>query len=305
MKTLPREQLLKYIEYAIKMESAVYTHDRIIENYNCVARNNRPSLNQLPEPASPGLPPEIDPTTSGFGILIVTGVITGLISIPVISMGSFGTVMGIVVLGIAIAMFIVGIKPKLQLKSAEKEYDQQIEYYKRRKDDVEKENQNRRNKYDSEMKVWNNSDRKAKARLNKEKQKIVQDLAMYYKQDIIYPKYRNLAALTSIYEYLESGRCDELTGPQGAYNLYEDELRKDIIINQLNTIISDLEQIKYNQYMLYQEVKQIQTNTQRIANELYQIKGFAYEITQIAALNTYYNGINAASSSALAFSRSL
>lgn len=41
-----------------------------------------------------------------------------------------------------------------------------------------------------------------------------------YSVNIIYPKYRNFAAICTIYEYFDSGRCTELSGPTGAYNLY-------------------------------------------------------------------------------------
>ena len=113
-------------------------------------------------------------------------------------------------------------------------------------------------------------------------------LDRYYASDVIYPKYRTLPALTSIYEYFMTGRCTELTGPHGAYNLYEDELRKDTVISQLNTVIENLEQIRQNQYMLYQQVKAIQENTATIASELQQIKGYTVQIAQLTALNAYY-----------------
>lgn len=113
-------------------------------------------------------------------------------------------------------------------------------------------------------------------------------LEKFYASEIIYPKYRTLPALTSIYEYFMTGRCTELTGPHGAYNLYEDELRKDTVISQLNTVIENLEQIRQNQYMLYQQVKAIQENTAVIASELKQIKGYTIQIAQLTALNAYY-----------------
>lgn len=113
-----------------------------------------------------------------------------------------------------------------------------------------------------------------------------------YDKGIIYRKYCTLPALTSIYEYFITGRCTELTGPHGAYNLYEDELRKDTVISQLNTVIENLEQIKQNQYLLYQQVKAIQENTSAIASELRQIKGYTVAIAQLTVLNAYYAALN-------------
>ena len=53
-----------------------------------------------------------------------------------------------------------------------------------------------------------------------------------------------------------------------------------------------MEKIKQNQYMLYQQIKEIQKNTSVIASELKQIKGYTVQIAQLTALNTYYAGLN-------------
>lgn len=78
-----------------------------------------------------------------------------------------------------------------------------------------------------------------------------------YGADIVFGKYRDLAAITSFYEYLLSGRCETLDGVNGCYNLYETELRANIIINKLDVIGDSLEQIKSNQYMLYSQLSDV------------------------------------------------
>lgn len=72
-----------------------------------------------------------------------------------------------------------------------------------------------------------------------------------YAAGIIFGKYQNAVALSSFYEYLMSGRCEKLEGTNGAYNLYESEVRANRVIEQLDTVIDSLEQIKSNQYMMY------------------------------------------------------
>ena len=57
-------------------------------------------------------------------------------------------------------------------------------------------------------------------------------------------------------EYLLSGRCEDLTGYTGAYNLYEQELRMNIIIAELELISEELDAIKENQYMIYNAICQ-------------------------------------------------
>ena len=97
-------------------------------------------------------------------------------------------------------------------------------------------------------------------------------LKQLYSLDIIFPKYRNFVAISQIYEYYMSGRCTELEGHEGAYNIFESEVRQNIIILQLNNVLNQLEQIKQNQYMIYQALQeansrlaQIESNTQAIA----------------------------------------
>ncbi len=90
----------------------------------------------------------------------------------------------------------------------------------------------------------------------------------YHSLNVIYPKYLDIVALTTILEYYETGRVSELKGPDGAYNLYESELRQNIIITKLDTIINQLEQIKSNQYMLYNELQKIEIGVESMSNKL-------------------------------------
>lgn len=99
-----------------------------------------------------------------------------------------------------------------------------------------------------------------------------QALKQLYDLDIIFPKYRNFIAISQIYEYYMSGRCTTLEGHEGAYNIFENEARQNIIILQLNNVLNQLEQIKQNQYMIYQAIQesnailnQIESNTAAIA----------------------------------------
>ena len=89
-----------------------------------------------------------------------------------------------------------------------------------------------------------------------------------YAYDIIFVKYRNVVALSSFYEYLISGRCTTLEGADGAYNIYENEIRLDHVIDQLDTVISSLEDIKKNQYMMYTELQKINSSLQSLNSKM-------------------------------------
>ncbi|MBQ9845551.1 MAG: hypothetical protein IJO54_05655 [Oscillospiraceae bacterium] len=83
-----------------------------------------------------------------------------------------------------------------------------------------------------------------------------ENLEKLYSLDVIYGKYRDMVAISMFVQYLESGRCEELKGPNGCYNLYESELRQNMIIGKLSEISDKLDAIQANQYELYQTITQ-------------------------------------------------
>lgn len=85
-----------------------------------------------------------------------------------------------------------------------------------------------------------------------------------YAAGIIFEKYQNVVALSSFYEYLMSGRCEKLEGANGAYNLYEAEVRANRVIERLDTVIDSLEQIKDNQYMMYSAMCSMQAELEQL-----------------------------------------
>ena len=159
-------------------------------------------------------------------------------------------------------------------------------------------NKESKQKYLTDHQTWMDFKNDGLSYLEGKKTEMQTVLSEYYASGCIFPKYRNLPALTSIYEYLTSGRCDGLTGPNGAYNLYETELRQNTVIAQLNTIIENLEQIRNNQYTLYQEMTRITANTSRISSELSVISTYTFKLTQLSALNAFYNSVTAENSGA-------
>ena len=103
-----------------------------------------------------------------------------------------------------------------------------------------------------------------------------------YAAGIIFGKYQNAVALSSFYEYLVSGRCEKLEGTNGAYNLYESEVRANRAIEQLDTVIDSLDQIKANQYMMYsamcsmkQELTQLNDTMNSALAAIYNIENSA------------------------------
>ena len=89
-------------------------------------------------------------------------------------------------------------------------------------------------------------------------QEVYKLLTYMYDKKIIHPKYQNIVAMAQIYEYFDTGRCTELEGPNGAYNLYESELRANIIIDNLSEIATQLQVFNRNMSTLTNSI--LETN---------------------------------------------
>lgn len=93
-------------------------------------------------------------------------------------------------------------------------------------------------------------------------------LKKYYSLNIIHKKYRNFISISSFYEYFDTGRCSQLEGHEGAYNLFESELRLNHIMTSLDEISDKLDSIRHYQYALYRELKSANQKQGRVVSEL-------------------------------------
>lgn len=155
------------------------------------------------------------------------------------------------------------------------EYENNLGQYQIRLSEIESENQKKRDMYEKQLVAYSEEvadyESRGKAVMHElfdAKWNLEEALISLYEEGIIYSKYRNLVAVSTIYEYLASGRCDQLEGPNGAYNLYEMELRQNIVIGQLSTITEHLEQIKENQYTLYYEIQNANRNSESMLSSI-------------------------------------
>ncbi len=98
-------------------------------------------------------------------------------------------------------------------------------------------------------------------------------LKEHYSKNVLFPKYCNFVAVAQILEYLESGRCSRLEGADGAYNLFENELRMNIIIANLNLIQQKLDTIIQNQKMIYNELRALNSTLNSISSQMNRIEG--------------------------------
>lgn len=116
-----------------------------------------------------------------------------------------------------------------------------------------------------------------------------------YSEGIIYYKYRNLPMVSTIYEYIATGRCSTLEGYEGAYNLLETEMRLDRIVTSLDKILLKLDQLQRTQYMLYNiiqdsniQLKQIVSSINNMSEQMTNIHNKISSIDKNSDLSAYY-----------------
>lgn len=123
-------------------------------------------------------------------------------------------------------------------------------------------------------------------------------LKKYYDLEYLYPKCQGIVPICTIYEYLESGRCYSLTGPDGAYNLYEQELLMKTIIGKLDDVIDRLDDIAENQRMLANEIRRSHSE---LSTMLASLDNSAKNMSESLAISEYYNRVTATNTTYLAW----
>ncbi len=132
-------------------------------------------------------------------------------------------------------------------------------------------------------------------------EKTCNTLQRYYAKNIIYEKYRSLVPICMFYEYLASGRCSQLEGHEGAYNLYESEVKMQIIITKLSDIIERLDRIEDNQYTIAVAIRQSQQEISNLSNVVQQQAITLSNIENDTIVSNYYNRIIEMNTSYLAW----
>lgn len=82
--------------------------------------------------------------------------------------------------------------------------------------------------------------------------KTIVTLKEYYDNKIIIPKYQNLIAVSTFYDYFSSNKCTQLIGINGAYEIFENE--KDNLITDIDVVKLNLNQLKFKQEKLYRVI---------------------------------------------------
>lgn len=112
-------------------------------------------------------------------------------------------------------------------------------------------------------------------------------LTSAYAVGVIHPDYRKIVAVCSLYDYLDKGICNKLTGRDGAYAFYEEELRFQRILDKLDVIIEKLDEIIANQHQIASLIKEGNAAISRIEQQNNRMSATMNSINENSAVTAY------------------
>ena len=265
--TLSLSQCKVYVKIIRDLELSCYQQSRLIEK---VQYKINEVINSVPKDKI------VKPSTNPLWIdvlicLVLTGIgalIGGLIGMIFLAPLKGTLIGGGIVGGYCIISFLF---MPLMVKQDEVEYQKKLTVRNLQVDSAKK-----------ELLVLDNALKKGKYELEETKKL----LNKYYDLGVIYPKYRGIVPICQIYEYLESGRCFSLWGPGGAYNLYEGEVRSNLIISKLDDVISRLDDLSAGQQMLANVIRESNRKIDELSQSFNRVE-------KNTAVDAYYSRITA------------
>lgn len=317
--TMKTGVLKEYLGIVVDMEQNVYMQNNILASIQCQIEDAK-NAKVFSDPNRP-VEPKPNRTTSVFESIFIAVGMGGIVFLAAII--PVGIILDILIgftstlenwIKVAIVSFWIGIayaafqlyrercenKEKQEKNTeAKREYQAQLELY----EETLVSNQKKRQEDETERAVKTLFLESQKAQVIKSLVASEEHLKEIYEKDIIFPKYRNLVMVCSLYEYICAGRCTELEGHEGAYNILESEIRLDRIINQLDQVITNLEQIRQNQFMLYSAIQKsnvrlglIMDSTNRLSSRLNDFYNSSIQLNdQTAELNARIAELQASS----------
>lgn len=309
MSDLSVQQLKEYLKNVFDLEGALYQHNQLVDGYSTRRNENLPAEPDKYLPKPPSKPVRISSNilyiiqkSQKMQGLIFICAFTGIFGFPllfdvllmIVNGDGFDVFGGLGFVFVPVSLYYVyhiirEKKAQQEIIEAENQtnyqkYEQALEEYHTAVAEMEEKYSDRMKKYPQEFADYNRETNDQIQKFDEVKATLQTSLTKLYSQNIVYAKYRNIVAIAAIYEYFDSGRCTELEGPNGAYNMYEGELRSNIIISSLSQIVSDLEQIKNGQYALYEQICQSNEKVEQILDNIYNAQILTAYYAEAAAI---------------------
>lgn len=297
------EQLKEYLSIILDMEKNIYIQKNTLENMyqkrNSLGRKRNIEL------------PRCSQANADYGDSIISGMLTCIVVamvIMIIKISSFdddnsgligavneavsmgGSFIFSMIVGMICGAIVVAIIANIKKGNIQKEYDKEYSYkmkeYDRLKNEDEKRVRNEniiRGNIQREIEILEEKYADSKNRLDE-----------FYNYNIVDQKYwHNIVAISSFYQYLSEKRTyslefDQKTGDRGAYNIYNEEAQRGIIIIQLGKVLDKLDQVIENQYMLQNTLRDANRKINSLSSNINQMsRQISSSIQEQTAIQAY------------------
>lgn len=122
-------------------------------------------------------------------------------------------------------------------------------------------------------------------------------LISMYSKSPIHVKYRNLLSIGTIYEYLDTKRCYRLEDDNGAYNMFEQEVRMNMLLIGIKDILTKMEELRKNQILIYNAIIELSDTIKNMHSDLIGVLSDISESSQQTAnassISAFANVVNA------------
>ena len=85
---------------------------------------------------------------------------------------------------------------------------------------------------------------------------------------VYHPSYRGLTPVSIIFGYFDTGRVSKFEGYDGAYNLYEDEKMKGMIITKLDEVVKKIGDLENTMYYVQAALSECNTQISQLSNNV-------------------------------------
>lgn len=119
-------------------------------------------------------------------------------------------------------------------------------------------------------------------------------LMQIYSENVLPQKYRNLTAVATLYEYLETGRCNTIQGHGGIYDTYEVEKIHLAQLQQMVQMNATLSRMEDNQRYICKQLRQANSTLSSINSSLRSIEKSSAETARNTAISAAANQQTAA-----------
>lgn len=288
---MDKEELLKYLNQVFDAEIMIHEQSRIKEYINKEIRGYEADIKEVQKTPliehkdewsikKPKMP-------TVFWLIMLVNIHVTLISLLECLIEQRLSIVLIISIIVWIVQFVVKRKiTKEDIEAQKWEIERHNEY-------ADEKNEKTKATIERQTRAYSEKLSKARQLYTKNEMSIKEtreSLAELYDLNIVYPKYRKLSAIAMFIEYLSSGRCSELEGAYGAYNVFEEEVKSRIIIAKLDEIGSRLDSIRENQRFMYDAIYDSNKKTEYIMHDM---KRNLLNIENNTATSQYYEEITA------------